>query len=232
MLQVLIFSGLERVYISCTQLQLQIFYFFDGIQAQKRKEGLMKCYETASTMIQTMISAEVDLSSVLYAPAQAYRTVLVAGIVLLRILNSSYSELVDFKIGKQNFNTAIRMLRQHSLQDNDISGRASKILSQLWIHYQNSPSIRESPPSLQLKSRLGGSLLHDSLWTWRRECDDQKASRRGTRQNCERTLPIVSLPNPMYCANTSSSSTQVNPTRLGRLAQHGTERYNQHRRDE
>ncbi|RDL41556.1 uncharacterized protein BP5553_01535 [Venustampulla echinocandica] len=201
----------EKVYISCTQLQLQVFYFFEGIQPEKRKEGLLKCYETASTMIETMKRAELEISSVVYSPYQSYRLVLVAGIVLMRILISSYSDLVDFKVGKQNFNTSIRLLRRFSLQDNDTAGRGSKILSQLWIHYQNSPHIRESPPSLQIKSRLGGSLLHDSLWIWRRECDDQKASHRGTRQNSphkssRQDWANQPLTNPLQSSNSSNDS--------------------------
>ena len=206
-------QDLTKVQIYCIQLQLQVFYFFEGIHAQKRREGLLKCYETASTLIETILLAEADQNSVVYAPYQMYRLVLVAGIVLMRVLNSSYSNLVDFQVGRRNFNTSIRILRQCSLQDNDNPGRGSKILSQLWIHYQNSPTIRENQPNMQIRTRLGASILHDSLWIWRRECDEQKKSRRGTRQNCK----LLNCWLTSYI-NIPPSSAEIAPTRLDDLA--------------
>jgi transcriptional regulatory protein LEU3 len=177
------------MYICGMQLQLRVFYFFEGTNPDKRKKGILQCYETASTMIETTTLAELDDYRLIYAPNEIFRIIFMAGIVLMRILNSSYSSLVDFEVGKRHFNTTLRLLRQYSVQDNDNPGRGSKILSQSWIHHQNSPSLRESPPSLQIKSRFAASLMHDSLWIWRRECDDQKYSRRDIRQNCKK--PVI-----------------------------------------
>jgi len=120
---------------------------------------------------------------------------------------------VDFQVGRRNFNTSIRILRQCSLQDNDNPGRGSKILSQLWIHYQNSPTIRENQPNMQIRTRLGASILHDSLWIWRRECDEQKKSRRGTRQNCK----LLNCWLTSYI-NIPPSSAEIAPTRLDDFA--------------
>jgi hypothetical protein len=93
---------------------------------------------------------------------------IVAAIVLLKIINSNYSYHVDVTTGKRNFNAAILALRRCSLEDNDNYGRASKILGQLWSLHRSGPASKEDAMSLRVESRLGASILHDILWTWRK----------------------------------------------------------------
>lgn len=53
-----------------------------------------------------------------------------------------------------------------SLEDNDLPGRMSKILTQLWSAYARMGPIDEEP-TLKLRTRHAASLLHDILWCWR-----------------------------------------------------------------
>ncbi|KAJ5611379.1 hypothetical protein N7510_008098 [Penicillium lagena] len=91
---------------------------------------------------------------------------------ILKVQDSSYAGLLDVEGGKRAFNTAISLLRRASLEDNDLPGRTSKILAQLWAGQGSSKQTTEEP-SLQLRTRLAASLLHDSLWTWRKRFGGQ-----------------------------------------------------------
>ncbi len=75
--------------------------------------------------------------------------------------------------GKRAFNTVISMLKRSSVEDNDLKGRVGKILAQLWSAHQSLPAKREQEPGLQVRTRLGASILHDSLWQWRERFGDQ-----------------------------------------------------------
>lgn len=117
-----------------------------------------------------------------------------AGMILLKILNSSYARYVDVETGRGDINTAISLLRRGSIEDNDACGRCSKILAQLWsaarCEIAASAGSAESDtgdsnrdyetgeagtqePALKLQTRLGASILHDTLWKWRRDFGGQ-----------------------------------------------------------
>jgi hypothetical protein len=67
-------------------------------------------------------------------------------------------------------------MRKCSVEENDLNGRMSKILAQLWgVHYSD-PAKKEQAPSLTIKSRFCASILHDSLWLWRERFGGQGGS--------------------------------------------------------
>lgn len=159
-----------------TRLHIRSFYFFSSGQPEEYKNGLLKAYETASEFIQKILIADSNPKFVVCTPVSTYRMLVIASIILMKVLNSSYSSLVDFECGKRNFNASIRLLRRCSLQDNDNLGRASSILSQLWVVHQASSTIKGEPPRINVKTRLSASILHDTLWMWRRKCSKDRAS--------------------------------------------------------
>jgi hypothetical protein len=88
-------------------------------------------------------------------------------------VHSSYSQYVDTERGKQVFNTSISMFRSCSIEDNDIYGRTTKVLAQLWSIHKDLFEKTQQPPGLSLKSRLFFSIAHDSLWQWREKYSGQ-----------------------------------------------------------
>ena len=90
-----------------------------------------------------------------------------AAILVMKIVGSSYSQYVDVEDGRRAFNAAISLLRKCSVEDNDLKGRMSKILAQLWSVHLSDRAMRDQVPSLRIKSRFCTSMLHDSLWLWR-----------------------------------------------------------------
>ena len=108
-----------------------------------------------------------------------------SGMLIMKIINSSYSKYVDTETGIRAFDSVLVLLNRASLGYMDIRGRANKILTQLWGVHRDFKTRREEEPGLKIKSRLGASLLHDELWMWR----EQFAGQRGAAQSS--TAPAI-----------------------------------------
>ena len=104
-----------------------------------------------------------------YSPAHFDHVIVLAATIILKILHSNFAVFVDFAEGKRVFNLAVSLLRRASIEDNDLSGRGSKILAQLWVlHSQLTPAIeQDQEPQVRLRTRLSASVMHDELWVWR-----------------------------------------------------------------
>ncbi|KAL1968443.1 hypothetical protein VTN77DRAFT_1972 [Rasamsonia byssochlamydoides] len=164
-------SAETKILLDGAGLQLYVFHFLET-GSEARRKGLLRAYHTAMALISKVRDADATSNLMAYAPASYYRLTTLAATVILKILHSSYSRYVDADSGKRIFNAAISLVRRASVEDNDLPGRSSKILAQLWS-VQGQSNQRKEEPSLRLRTRLGASLLHDSLWTWREKCGGQ-----------------------------------------------------------
>ena len=168
---------LNQIWLSCARLQLHVFYFFETSVCDIRRRGLLKAFKTASSLIEQITAADGKSLLMAYVPHYFYRMLILAAIILLKILNSNYSQYVDCASGKRLYNVSLILLRKCSLENNDNIGRASKILSQLWSAHR-SLAVGEGEPSLRIRTRLGASVLHDALWLWRQEFGGQENAYR------------------------------------------------------
>lgn len=162
--------------LCCASLQLRSFYFFE--RPNHRQRGLLKSYATAVALINMTENAMHKSGFMIYSPTHFGHMLLTAGTIVLKILHSSFSSYVDFTSGKRAFNSAVTLLRRSSIEDNDLPGRSSKILAQLWSICESAPSRSElgREPSLQLKTRFNASVMHDALWIWRERSDRKSNS--------------------------------------------------------
>jgi transcriptional regulatory protein LEU3 len=132
-----------------------------------RRRGLLKAFSTATSVISKVAGKNSQKGILEYAPGAVCLVVFVAAIMVLKILDSSYAEFVDSESAKQSFNAALMSLRQASVETNDLPGRYAKILTQLWSLHSSIVASTNQEPELKVKTRIGASLLHDSLWQWR-----------------------------------------------------------------
>jgi transcriptional regulatory protein LEU3 len=153
--------------LSCVRLQLRVYYFFEAPDSDLRREGLLKAFSAATSVISKVIGTSTRTRILNYAPASVCLMTFVAAIMVLKILDSSYSAFVDVEAANQLFNSALALIRHASVEDNDLPGRYSKILAQLWNLHNSFTSQTTQEPELRVKTRIGASLLHDSLWKWR-----------------------------------------------------------------
>ena len=156
-----------EILLSLACLQLRIYYLFEASAPDLRKEALIKSYHASLVLISKVDIADTHSSFVKFAPNHFSHILGMAAILVMKIVNSSYSQYIDLESGRRAFNTVLSLMRKCSIEDNDLKGRMSKILAQLWGVHRSDPARRDQPPSLTIKSRFCASILHDSLWLWR-----------------------------------------------------------------
>jgi hypothetical protein len=164
---------IHHIALNMACLQLRVYYFFESTVSETRKQGLLRAYTTALNLISKVADADTKGDFIRYAPNVFCLTLNTSGMLIMKIINSSYSKYVDIEGGKLAFNKVLALLRRASLEDNDVRGRGGKILAQLWTVHHSRTVRREQEPSLRVKSRFGASVLHDGLWAWREEFGGQ-----------------------------------------------------------
>lgn len=156
-------------------LQLYVFYLLDTGESLSRKIGLLRAFDLAKSLINNLQQLDATASIIKYSPSSYFRIATLAALFILRLEDSSLASLLDLEGGKRAFNAALRILQRASLEDNDLPGRTSKILAELWSIQGRSRQSGEEP-GLKLRTRLAASLLHDQLWSWRETFGGQKSA--------------------------------------------------------
>jgi transcriptional regulatory protein LEU3 len=175
-------ADIHLIALNMACLQLRVYYFFESPVSETRKQGLLRAYNTALNLISKVADADTKGDFIRYAPNVFSLTLNTSGMLIMKIINSSYSRYVDTEGGKLAFNKVLALLRRASLEDNDVRGRGGKILAQLWTLHHSRIVRREQEPSLRVKSRFGASVLHDGLWAWREEFGGQAGPQSGPSQ--------------------------------------------------
>jgi len=159
--------AINQILLDGVGLELRIFYFPEICSAEIRRKGLLRAYNLSQALISKIQEADQKTNLMSYSPTSFYRLTTISALVILKIIKSSYSNFVDAESGKSAFNSAISLIRQSSVEDNDLPGRASKILTQLWGIQSQRYQRTEDEPRIKLTTRSSASMLHDSLWLWR-----------------------------------------------------------------
>ncbi|EAU31042.1 predicted protein [Aspergillus terreus NIH2624] len=189
----------NKILLHGAGLQLYVYYLLDNGQSDLRKKGLVRAYNLATELITTFTTLASAHELPEHGPVSYFRVLCLAAMFILRLCYSNLSGSLDIDSGKSAFSSAICLTRRISLEDNDLPGRMSRILTQLWSAQMRSGS-RDKDPSLKLKTRMAASLIHDSLWMWREEFGGQ----RNTAQT-----PPVGMRNPdLAVQNLTVGSTQ------------------------
>ncbi|QKX60413.1 uncharacterized protein TRUGW13939_07558 [Talaromyces rugulosus] len=149
-----------------SRLHLYVFFLLESSGSDVRRRALLRAFNTATTLIAKMRDLDTTHGTLEYGHFVMFRSLALAASFILKIGYSSYAQYLDFETGKHSFYTATQLMRRTSMEDNDLPGRMSKIMTQLWSAQARIDRSSEEP-SLKLKTRLSGSLLHDFLWSWR-----------------------------------------------------------------
>ncbi|KAJ5124317.1 uncharacterized protein N7515_008142 [Penicillium bovifimosum] len=174
----------NRILLDGVGLELRVFYFPEICIPEIRRKGLLRAYNTAQALIVKIRAADEATNLMSYSPSAFYRLTILAALVILKIINSSYSNFVDTESGKSTFISALSLIRQSSVEDNDLPGRASKILAQLWS-FQSQRYRNIEDPSIRLTTRSSASVLHDSLWMWRDRFGGQSSGNNSSSDGTE-----------------------------------------------
>ncbi|PWY90354.1 hypothetical protein BO94DRAFT_555533 [Aspergillus sclerotioniger CBS 115572] len=162
----------NKILLNFIALQLYVFYLLEDTDSDTRKRGLLRAYTIALETITTMNHLETLTDTMPFGPISYFRALSIAAMFILKLSYSNLGPFLDLETGKRCFNSAIMLTRRISIEDNDLPGRTSKILTQLWSA-QARTGQRDKGPGLRLKTRLAASLVHDSMWAWREQFGGQ-----------------------------------------------------------
>lgn len=185
-------SFFNTLRLTAARLILQCNYFLEETQNERRMKGILRAYSTAVSLITTTISHEVACEELPYTPPSSSRMIFLAALVIFRVLHSryaasSYAEL-DKSAGHVLYRAASLALRQLSVQcdEKDIPTRASDVLNELWRGAESDIDLQSREPTFRVRSRMGGGLLFDCLFIWRkykRESHQQSTPQNSQLQN-------------------------------------------------
>jgi hypothetical protein len=176
--------------------QLRAYYIFSDEDSPTRKLEVLKTYGAACCFIE---GAALCCTTTQELPYPFQRTALAAAILISKVIHSSYEEYAEVERGKKAFNACISIFKQSCMEDNDMYGRATKILPQLWSIHARLAGRSRKPPMISIKSRLFFSIAHDGLWQWREEYADQP------NNGAPRIAP------PLISPSLAASNTTTNP---------------------
>lgn len=165
---------LELYWLSA-ELYLDIQYFSDESESSEiRKRGVIRAYSAALALTTAMNQAHSNFDLFNYIPGYLFRMLFTAACVMWKVLNSSYHRDVDFHAGKAVFNEGLSALRKCSVENNDIPGRQTETMAQLWHGVEvMDPEMVSRPPTVKCTSRVGACLMWDCLFYWREHVGGQ-----------------------------------------------------------
>ncbi len=99
----------------------------------------------------------------------------VAAFMILRLGKSHVGDALDSKRGQRAYFSTIHLYKKQSVRSDDLTARATIILSQLWTSKLVIRQPDGTPDSLWLRcrNRLGLSMTWDCFWLWRQEFGGQ-----------------------------------------------------------
>ncbi|KAI2694764.1 hypothetical protein CBS147372_9603 [Penicillium roqueforti] len=159
----------NRLQLQASQLRLQCLFMLYNTSSEIRSSGILRAYETATDLINTVLS-EVDACQHLsYAPSLFARYIFSAALVILRVLHSTFRIGLDYDRGQLLFNAAAFALSQLSIhqKQRDQAARTSDMLRRCWSAAERSSKMRQRDLRLRVKSRMGASLVYDCLMNFR-----------------------------------------------------------------
>ncbi|EPS41909.1 hypothetical protein H072_4151 [Dactylellina haptotyla CBS 200.50] len=201
-------TPLHRIYLLCARLHLLSFHLFDSpIASSASTNYIINLYSAAESLVSHILKLEEEGVNVLdYCPFYIYQMFTCAAFMMLKVLRSSYfNRYLDVEGGIKGFNSALGALRNISVADNDLPGRMSDVLTQLWecgtLSFDRSSTVGGSVDGsvsgaisttdrdevmdngetlhagwdLRIRSRMSMSVVYDSLWKWREQFRERSA---------------------------------------------------------
>ncbi|KAH8660473.1 hypothetical protein BX600DRAFT_514078 [Xylariales sp. PMI_506] len=158
--------------LNSVRLLIRCFHFFTIARDSTRSaEIFSNIYSISCDLLETGSRLDRDQDLGDYATQFQVRLISLAAICILRVHRSIVRAHVDIEQGEDMFFEAIRLLKKHSIQNNDLEIRLATILTQLWSSTRVFKFKDGTVDGLQLllRGRLSMSVMFDCLWWWRTE---------------------------------------------------------------
>ncbi|EXJ68829.1 uncharacterized protein A1O5_07761 [Cladophialophora psammophila CBS 110553] len=158
-------------------------------------EDLINMYGFACALIELATELDQEQGMAEYGSTNINMNWNLSAFIILRIGKSHVRESLDLKRGQRCYFSAINLNKRQSVRSDDISARATMILSQLWTSKVVIKQPDGTPDSLWLRcrNRLGVSVTFDCFWLWRQEFGGQPNPYEGVEDEKANTTakPVI-----------------------------------------
>ncbi|KIW13611.1 hypothetical protein PV08_08801 [Exophiala spinifera] len=202
-------SFANRLHLQVSQLRLQCLFMLYNTGSDVQNSGILRAYNTATELINTVLSEVDGPQHLQYAPSILARHIFSAGLVIIRVLHSTASIGLDYERGRILSNAAAFSLSQLSSHQKpkDQAARASDLLRRFWSAAERSPNMRQRDLRLRVKSRMGASLLYDCLMSIRNSNRPESTEAAAFEGNQARTDALAAVPGTTLNAAAEYSNT-------------------------
>ena len=157
-----------------TRLHLLSYYFMDNreIASFELKKGIIKAYNAALAIIQHCKNSQDRAPDFVNNLPSSYILVIwQASVIIARLINSSYKNILDISTGIQLYQIAIELVMKSSVIKHDLSYRSCGIMKSTWNLFKTLDE--DNPESLfqiNVRSRMSANIFFDTLWVLREKC--------------------------------------------------------------
>ncbi|KAL5335757.1 hypothetical protein BJX70DRAFT_374390 [Aspergillus crustosus] len=174
-------------------------------QYQQRKGGILKAYTTAISLITIAISHKDALDELPHAPQEIPRMITAAAIVFFRILHSTLASQVSPSLpegdsGRTACGMACFAIQRCSTQrgdEKDLPARLVGWLKMSWRAAETDKQLLSQKPVVKVTSRMGASVVFDSLDLWRQKYKSKTGDRQGQQGLSSEKNVVGSMPMAM-----------------------------------
>ena len=164
-------ASLDRLYFTISALMLQALQFLKLLPTT-HLSAWRPAFDAACELIHQLHDLEKTVHIDLYGTSFVYHGVLLAACTLLRCLKTPFSDTIgrDASTAQALFFSAINMIRNISLAEEDQPAKSAWALQQLW----RSQSIYKKQDGtwdldLHVRNRFSSSVIYDTMWWCRTE---------------------------------------------------------------
>jgi hypothetical protein len=170
-------------------------------ESTHRRGGVIRAYDNAVDLASEIEASDKKGHLSNLAPWSTYMMCFAGALFISKVVHSAYRPFIDTDAGKRAFNICHHILRQCSVEDNDLPGRSSRLVAQIWDIHRSRTTDLEKPPLLKVASRMFFSVVYDSLWLWREKY-------AGLPSNGAPPLPPPFIPNSLSLSPASAPAVQ------------------------
>ncbi|KAI1617379.1 hypothetical protein EDD36DRAFT_423988 [Exophiala viscosa] len=156
--------------------QLRGYWLLEPQESPDRRLGISRAYDNVIDLASEIEAGDRSDLPLRYSSWSTYMICVAGAVHISKVIHSAYRPYVDVDKGKHAFNVCLLVLRQCSVEDNDLPGRSSKVVSQLWSIHQAQAAVVLKSPTLKIASRMLYSIVYDGLWLWREKFGGQPAN--------------------------------------------------------
>lgn len=155
------------------RLHLFSYNFLDNeqIASFELKRGYIKTYNASLALLQHCKESQSrDDTFVNNLPSACILSIWQASVIIARLVNSCYKDVLDVGAGKELYQSAIALVMKASVMKHDLSYRSCGIMKSTWNLFRTLDEDKSGALKVSVKSRMSASIFFDSLWILREKC--------------------------------------------------------------